>query len=163
MLPPDIKFAVRLRRCQFTTGKRLFHPALRVWSAEARKFGSTGAPGAIIRVISGATRALHDVLHAATFTPEPLPAPAPGTRLDVPEDGTFVSIRLGGGPVILQTRGRALTLRREDGEDPVVILPGRPAVPLRDLLVLELPGAQVLLARQGSWVAAAVEPLVRGG
>ncbi|WP_102126708.1 hypothetical protein [Deinococcus planocerae] len=112
---------------------------------------------ALLGLPAGRALALHDVLHAATFTPEPLPAPSPASRLDVPASGAFVSVRLGEGPVTLHVRGRVLTLRREDGEHPVAALPGEPAVPLHDLLVLPVGGAQVLLVRQGTWVAAAVE------
>lgn len=101
--------------------------------------------------------ALHDVLHAATFAPECLLAPSPASRLDVPEGGAFVSVRLGEGPVTLHVRSRSLTVRQEGGGDPVAALPGQPALPLRDLLVLPLPGARVLLVRQGSWVAAALD------
>nr|WP_246580347.1 hypothetical protein [Deinococcus aestuarii] len=103
--------------------------------------------------------ALHDVLHAATFTPEPLPAPSSAPSLDVPGSGAFVSVRLGKSPVTLQVRNRGLSVSRDAGGSAVAALPGQPALPLHDLLVLPLPGAQVLLVRQGSWVAAAVEPL----
>ncbi|MEF2278576.1 hypothetical protein V3W47_09715 [Deinococcus sp. YIM 134068] len=103
-------------------------------------------------------RSLHAVLHAATFTPEGLPAPHPSTRLNVPDGGQFVSLRLGDGPVTLHAAGRALTLHREDGGDLSVLLPDQPPALLRDLLVLTLPGAQVLVVREGSWLAAAVQP-----
>ncbi|EYB68508.1 hypothetical protein DEIPH_ctg021orf0015 [Deinococcus phoenicis] len=99
-------------------------------------------------------QALHEALHAATFIPERLPEPYPITQLELPGDGRFVSVTLGDDPVTLQARGRALTLRDDQGSL-AVLLPGQPPVPLADLLVLRVPGAHLLLVRQGRWLAAA--------
>ncbi|GMA15109.1 hypothetical protein E5F05_11535 [Deinococcus metallilatus] len=99
-------------------------------------------------------RALHDVLHAAAFTSERVPSPQPLTHLTLPGDGTFASVTLGDEPVTLTVAGHTLTLRAEH-PGVSVLLPGQPPVPMPDLLVLPVPGARVLLIRQGTWLAAA--------
>ncbi|WP_157451141.1 hypothetical protein [Deinococcus puniceus] len=98
---------------------------------------------------------LHEVLHIATFTPEPLPYPVAHTAVNLADTGAFRSILLGQDPVTLRTGERALTLRLDYKGELAAVLPGHPAATLHDLLVVRVPGLSLLLVRQGTWLAAA--------
>jgi hypothetical protein len=105
---------------------------------------------------------LSSLLHAAQ-TPDALPAPQHLTRAEVPHNGQFLRLRLGEQPLTLLLPGRALTLRADGRGDLAVLLPGLPDATLRDLLVLRLPDADLLLVRHGEDVAAAVQLAGDGG
>ncbi|MDB5044553.1 MAG: hypothetical protein JWQ08_603 [Deinococcus sp.] len=98
---------------------------------------------------------LHEALHIATFTPEPLPSPVANTSVQLADTGEFRSVLLGQDPVTLRSGERALTLRLDYKGELAAVLPGHPAATLHDLLVVRVPGLSLLLVRQGTWLAAA--------
>ncbi|MEW6421463.1 MAG: hypothetical protein AB1511_07025 [Deinococcota bacterium] len=120
------------------------------------------ASAALLGLPAPRARCLAEALHAATFVPEPLPPAQELTQVNVPEDGRFVSVRLTREPLTLSVLGRALTLRLNHQGDLAAVLPGFPAALLHDLLVLRLPGGQVLLLREGDTLAAAACPHKNG-
>lgn len=101
---------------------------------------------------------LHTALHNAIHHPEPLPHPQPATRVPLSEDGTFASFLMGKEPVLLPIGSRTLTLRPDYKGEILAAFPGHPSVNLAELLVMPIPGADIMLVRQDSWVAAAMYP-----
>lgn len=114
---------------------------------------------AVLGLSAERARRLHERLHAAAFTPEALPEPRLLTRVEVPGDEGFVSITLGDDPLTLRALGRALTLRLDHQGDLVAVLPGHSPAVLGDLLVLGVTDGQILLVRQGTWLAVCAQPL----
>ncbi|GBF04227.1 hypothetical protein DAERI_010399 [Deinococcus aerius] len=120
------------------------------------------ASAAVLGLSPERARRLHERLHAAAFIPEELPEPQPLTRVEVPGDGSFVSLALGDDPLTLRVLGRSLTLRLDHRGDLVAAWPGQARAVLGDLLVLRRPEGQILLVRQGTWLGVAAGPADQG-
>lgn len=115
-----------------------------------------GAAAAALAVPPARAQALHARLRAA-LAPPPLPETRPTPPADLPLNGPVVRFLLGDLPVTLRAQGRDLTLRLAEESRALVTVPGQADAVLDDLLVLPLPGADLLLVRQGREVAAALE------
>lgn len=101
---------------------------------------------------------LHAALHVALHDPETLPSGKAVSRLELASGGSFVSAVLSDEPLTIQVEGRGVTVRWDYKGELVVMMPGHAPMVLHDLLVVRLPGGNLLLVRHGSWLSAALTP-----
>lgn len=102
---------------------------------------------------------LAGALDIAVHHREPLPAALKQTRVTLPSDTSGICVELRDDPPLsLQFGARALTLRRDFRREWSAIMPGHAPLALQDLTVARVPGFNVILARHGTWLAAAAQP-----
>nr|WP_184026165.1 hypothetical protein [Deinococcus budaensis] len=153
--PPDLLLALARKGA----GALLAHAAR---LAPEALDGALEAGAAALALPPARARTLQARLRAALVPPPLAPPSPPGAPPTSPAElalgGPFLRFGLGGRPVTLRAAGCEVTLRLDEEGRALVSLPGQAEAVLDDLLVLPLlPGADLLLVRQGREVAAALE------
>lgn len=94
------------------------------------------------------TGRLMNVLRAARHARQQGDQDLPGTA-EIRNDGDLRVVTYDGDPVAVPVLGRVLTLRADYRNEITAVLPGAPAVPVRDLWVFTFPQGGVIIARSG--------------
>ncbi len=118
--------------------------------AEARTF---------LQVSRSHSEALLDLVRLSLHV-EPLPIS--DDERSVPEvgEGVYALLIFRGEPLTVRVGDRLVALRNDYKGDLCAVMPGLPAMPVRDLLVIPLPQGGVTLIRMGERVAVGFQPLL---